>query len=269
MTIYSWVDDRKVLVKELERRTGFKANYMGAPTFAFHVGPYEVNRNGRIEVKDEDADIELLRGLHMDMLVDSSWDPEAESFAITLPMEPHTDTSLVNWVHILHSKQDYFTKIARSVGAFRVDSSLLEALKGASGRESVIEILRLHSDAYDGFAFEDDQISITGFPQNGDTEMMKAYSDLIELANKTALTQQRIKAAKPAGKNEKYEFRIWLLRLGMIGDEYSTTRKLLLKHLSGNTAFRTKDQVKKAKEKLKQKKVAADHAEVNDDAVSE
>ena len=38
--------------------------------------------------------------------------------------------------------------------------------------------------------------------------------------------------------NEKYAFRTWLIRLGMTGNEYKSTRKLLLQNLSGNGAFR-------------------------------
>ncbi|MEY8304856.1 hypothetical protein [Anaerosalibacter bizertensis] len=38
--------------------------------------------------------------------------------------------------------------------------------------------------------------------------------------------------------NEKYTFRTWLTRLGMIGDEYREIRKELLQNLSGNSAFR-------------------------------
>ena len=39
--------------------------------------------------------------------------------------------------------------------------------------------------------------------------------------------------------NEKYAFRCFLLRLGFIGSEYKEARKILLKNLSGNAAFRT------------------------------
>ena len=38
--------------------------------------------------------------------------------------------------------------------------------------------------------------------------------------------------------NEKYEFRCFLLRLGLIGDEYKDVRKQLLKNLSGSAAFK-------------------------------
>lgn len=38
--------------------------------------------------------------------------------------------------------------------------------------------------------------------------------------------------------NPKYAFRCFLLRLGFIGDQYKQTRKILLKRLSGSSAFK-------------------------------
>lgn len=37
---------------------------------------------------------------------------------------------------------------------------------------------------------------------------------------------------------EKYAFRCWMLRLGLIGDEFKTCRHHLLKNLTGNAAWR-------------------------------
>jgi hypothetical protein len=39
--------------------------------------------------------------------------------------------------------------------------------------------------------------------------------------------------------DEKYAFRCFLLRLGFIGDEYKKSRKILLKNLSGSSAFKS------------------------------
>ena len=38
--------------------------------------------------------------------------------------------------------------------------------------------------------------------------------------------------------NEKYAFRCFLLRLGMIGEEYKPVRRVLLRRLTGSSAFR-------------------------------
>ena len=54
-----------------------------------------------------------------------------------------------------------------------------------------------------------------------------------------ARTQKRVIATEQETDNEKYAFRCFLLRLGFIGTEYKEARKILLKNLSGNAAFRT------------------------------
>ena len=55
---------------------------------------------------------------------------------------------------------------------------------------------------------------------------------------KMSLEQKRISAKAKEYENEKYAFRCFLLRLGFIGDEYKADRKLLLRNLSGSSAFK-------------------------------
>ena len=72
--------------------------------------------------------------------------------------------------------------------------------------------------------------------------------------NQMALAQKRVLKDKFHSSNEKYAFRCWLVRLGMVGDDYKVTRKILLSNMPGNSAFRTEDQKEAAIEKLKAKK---------------
>ena len=53
-----------------------------------------------------------------------------------------------------------------------------------------------------------------------------------------AKNRKRITAKERTVCNEKYAFRCFLLRLGFIGNAYKASRKLLLKNLDGNSAFR-------------------------------
>jgi len=39
--------------------------------------------------------------------------------------------------------------------------------------------------------------------------------------------------------NDKFTFRVWLVKIGMVGDEYKIARKVLLERLKGNSAFRS------------------------------
>ena len=67
---------------------------------------------------------------------------------------------------------------------------------------------------------------------------MKAYIQLClamsELAKEIAYASPKPQQTE----NEKYAFRCWMLRLGFIGDEFETTREILLKNMDGNAAWR-------------------------------
>ena len=54
-----------------------------------------------------------------------------------------------------------------------------------------------------------------------------------------ARSQKRVTVKEHETANEKYAFRCFLLRLGYIGDEYKPDRKLLLRNLSGSSAFKS------------------------------
>ena len=50
---------------------------------------------------------------------------------------------------------------------------------------------------------------------------------------------KRVTMKEEKMENEKYEFRCFLLRLRFIRDEYKVARKVLLRHLSGNSAWKS------------------------------
>ena len=50
---------------------------------------------------------------------------------------------------------------------------------------------------------------------------------------------KRVNATEREVDNEKYAFRCFLLRLGFIGEDYKTERKILLRNLSGSSAFKS------------------------------
>lgn len=66
---------------------------------------------------------------------------------------------------------------------------------------------------------------------------VKTYIQLCLAMAQQALTQKRTRDAKKQTVNPKYTFRCWLLRLGLIGDEFKTCRHHLLKHLEGNASW--------------------------------
>ena len=54
-----------------------------------------------------------------------------------------------------------------------------------------------------------------------------------------AKTQKRVTAVEKPIENAKFTMRLFLIRLGFIGDEYKTARKILLRNLTGNSSWKS------------------------------
>ena len=67
---------------------------------------------------------------------------------------------------------------------------------------------------------------------------MKAYIQLCLAMCERAHDARSISAKAQQTENDKYAFRWWLMRLGFIGEEFKTARKLLLQNLEGDSTFR-------------------------------
>ena len=252
MLIKALVADRKTLIKALEEHLKAKAEYQGAPTFKYKIGEYIVMKDGTLETSEE-ADVTLLRTLNTEGLIDNSWDEDREVIEIKLPYDGHTGKTLVNLTYLVASRAKLINKSIRCLDAFSINERFIEKLQEAL--PETIEDFMQTVEAVDansinaGLLFEEDGISFCGFPVSTESETVQAYMDLASLANKMALAQKRVQLNTSDDENEKYAFRGWLLRLGMKGDEYKNTRKILLENLDGNAAFRTADQAEAFREK--------------------
>lgn len=181
---------------------------------------------------------------------------EPDSLTISLPMNGHTADSLRRMVNLLYSRGRLLSKATG--GRFGVEKELVEALDDAGTivrAEDFISIVKEHG-GMTGLAFEDGKVSFTGFPLTDDPDRNKAFQQIACLMNRHALEMKRIQAKEVNDANEKYAFRIWLLRIGMNTDEYKTARRVLMENLSGHTAFRTKAEEEKWKANQKAKRDA-------------
>lgn len=267
MKIASITNDRKKLVKALEEATGLASKYLGAPSFGYEVGPYTVDRAGSITVEDTEVSKDVLALLEARELIDpleneTAEEEKAEATIISLPITGCSGRSLKNLVFMLHSKSVLLGKAIGAPGHFRVSEKLISALdeKGTEDAEAFLKILEeAGPDALKGITFADGKINFF-FPYNTEPEHIGAYMQLSSLMVKTAKEQTRVRAEKCKDTNEKYTFRVWLMRIGMMGDEYKAARRILLKNLKGNTAFRTVEQKEAAWERFKTKRAAEKEA---------
>lgn len=119
---------------------------------------------------------------------------------------------------------------------------------GESGRnqhydDSRYHALNLHS------VFSKGTIEFRMFNSTLHAGEVKAYIQLCLAISHQALVQRTASRSRTQSTNEKYTFRTWLLRLGMIGDEFKTARQHLLKNLDGNIAWRDPAQVQEQRER--------------------
>ena len=79
---------------------------------------------------------------------------------------------------------------------------------------------------------------------------IKTYIQFCLAISHQALVQNKASRVKTHSSNEKYTFRTWLLRLGLIGDEFKTARHHLLKNLDGCIAWKDPQQAVMQRERL-------------------
>ena len=106
--------------------------------------------------------------------------------------------------------------------------------------------LNLHS------FFEKGTVEYRVFNGTSHAGRIKAAIQFVLAITAQALNQKYVQLGKTQSDNEKYTFRTWLLRLGLIGDEFKTARNFLLKNLEGSSAWRDPAQEAAQRERLRQ-----------------
>ena len=126
---------------------------------------------------------------------------------IEMPRSSFTDTALDNLKRLVESK-----------------SNLIKKALGAETLE--LEIT-------------DDKVGFPWFEDGTDPDTVKAYTHFVTALCEMARIQKRVTAKEKETDNDKYAFRCFLLRLGFIGAAYKEERKILLRNLTGSSAFKT------------------------------
>lgn len=226
-------DRRKALVAVMRDVLQDATRYLGAPSFAFQVGGYTVDKNGTVTCPygTDEAQIEMLirelahdgfigervgeaakpvkpKAVEPDQLKkETPRTVDPDRLAVELPKDGMTSSAMENLRRLVASKE---TLLKKALGSDRLP-------------------ITEHPDRieFGWFRLTDDQAEIAAFYQ--------LVQGLCELSR----AQKRVSATEQDVENEKYAFRCFLLRLGFIGAEFKEARKILLKNLSGNAAFRT------------------------------
>lgn len=107
----------------------------------------------------------------------------------------------------------------------------------------------------------EDTVSFPWWDTLPEPEDAQAYTKFLAALCGMAKEAKRVLAKEIEVESEKYAFRCFLLRLGFIGADSKTERKILLRNLSGHSAFRNKAEEEKFKANRKAKRDAAKAAQ--------
>lgn len=212
ITINAQGAERKRLVQTIAEWLGEDVHYCGAPTFAYEIGRFTVKKDGSLSFSDLiDSEVveRLLEHIYDEGFdIDQSHTEEAVTgVSIQMPLSEFTETALANLEAIVEAKGSLIKK------ALGTDDLTINRING--------------------------RLDFPWFPNYTSPEEVTAYMHFISALCEMAKTQKRITAKEKVVDNEKYAFRCFLLRLGFIGDEYKAERKILLRNLTGSSAFKS------------------------------
>ena len=204
---------RPKLAQEIGNILGTAPHYERVPSCAYDIAGYRLDKEGVLHIPEgaEETAKDLIRqlrerGFQDDAEVTEEVPVQEDKLTIGIPRESLTDTALENLQKIIANRQTLFQR------AFRMDSTEIE--------------------------ITEEKINFTWFPYTTDSDEMAAYTQFISRLCDMARDAKRVSSKPTETDNDKYAFRGFLLRLGFIGKEYKIARKILLRNLTGNSAFR-------------------------------
>ena len=201
-------EKRKEFVKTVSEIIEVPAEYQYMPTCAYKIGDfYTVTKEGNLEISDsaDGKEIEMLIDELVHRGYDVPLDEEENGLTVEMPL-----------VLVDESKIDRLRKIVENKG---------ELFKAAFKTDNLEIIIEADKICFPWFTVENDDDA-------------DAYCTFISMLCEFAKNQKRINNKPETTDNPKYTMRCYLLRLGMIGAKYKSTRKVLLRNLSGSSAFR-------------------------------
>ncbi len=208
-------DKRKALVGAVSQELNVPTKYLGAPTFAYEVGSYHIDKNGTLTGKNDRALVDNLQGLHYFIPVEAEYASteaqagETDRLVVDIPLTGFAPEKLDNLFKLVNAKAPL--------------------LKAALGTDD-LPIQQVGED--------DGKLRFPWFKGKLSIEAVPAYTLLISKICEAAREKKRVTAKECTTDNPKYAMRCWLLSLGFIGDEYKAARKILLSKLEGDSAFR-------------------------------
>ena len=242
-------NERKELVAKIAELTGEKPVYMRTPTYAYKSGPFEVSRHGVLTWEDRADDIaKEVTG----QLAEAGFEGKVEGLkenATTAGTELQEGNSEDASEAYQPGEEDIADEVDGPVAAIDDDPTGLSVSlpdnlsdEAYSNLEKIIaskQTLMKHAFQSEAITVErkDGQIVFSGFTAS-DGEHTDACLRYITLLTKFAKEAKRVTGKDYPVDNEKFAFRCFIIRIGMIGGDYKKARRILLENLTGNSSWK-------------------------------
>ena len=245
-------EERKAMVGIISKVLDTKPAYCGAPTFSYKVGAFEITKDGGLcfdDVTDEATLARVRTALREEDFMSEGGEHEASCadtgadepiLTEAADDEPTPTETVVEEPAPMEAVMEEPDEDSLSISLPRslfTEAALqnLDALLLSKGR-----LIRHAFDIREAtYTLTDDRITFAWLHGSITDETAKAYAEFISKLCEMARTQKRVTAKEKIVDNEKYAFRCFLLRLGMIGNASKESRKILLQNLTGSSAFKS------------------------------
>ena len=246
--------ERKALVDAVSRILEEPAIYLGAPTFAYAVGNYRISKKGSL-FSMNDAGREEMEHL-VSCLQEQGFIAEDSSMGDSPAEETVTDTAEAAAGNVAGevvetAADNTGTAPLMATGNSNEDNTLTIELPKTGFTSTSLDnlhkiiaskeaLLKKALDT-DNLAVIDagDTLKFPWFTLHGLTGEADACSRLVAAMCDMAKKQKRVTAKEQDTGNDKFNMRLFLVRLGFIGEEYKAARKLLLRNLTGNSSWKS------------------------------
>lgn len=219
--------ERKALVTAIGEILEVRPKYKGMPSAAYEIDYYTVTKDGTLEFDDR-ADSEEVEHL-LEQLADRGIVAAPTEMAQTWLNARKAERSEKSENEPQETNVGLTVEIPLDKVAVGNLTKLLDA-KGNLIRKALgITDLRIE--------VLEDRVAFPWFSQV-DADSAAAYTHFLSALCEMSRNAKRVTATEKPVENEKYAFRCFLLRLGFIGSEYKAERKILLKNLTGSSAFK-------------------------------
>lgn len=228
--------DRKPLIEAISQILDKPAVYQGAPSFSYRVGDYTVDRSGVLSYGNN-THPDIAASL-VDALRERGFAAE-RAVADNMAEEPAADGVSAD-KNILGTAQnaDASNKLTIELPDAGFTPGARENLKKIVASKTTLLRQALEADSLP-IVERDGKIAFPWFTLHGLEGEADAYAQLVTAIAEMAKRQKRVTATEKPVDNAKFTMRLFLIRLGFIGNEYKNARKILLRNLSGNSSWKS------------------------------